>query len=118
MNDFNDQLARDAAHIFLSDDDFAEWITAEPWQEAPVRIKALIDRDPASSIEGLKGSANYQHEVRIARSDCDGLVGIDVGKTVLKYPLRVGDAQCAKFLVMKVLGPEDQGMWKLAVRQS
>ncbi len=118
MGGFEEQLARDAANVFLSDEGFGEWITAEPWQQAPVRVKALIDRDPASSIEGFKGSANYEHEVQIARCQRDGLVSINVGKDVLKYPLRVGDSTCLKFLIVKVLGPEDPGMYRLAVRQA
>ena len=93
MSGFDDQLSCDAVTTFLCE--FGEWITFEPWQDAPVKIRALIDRDPAMGIKSFAGAATYKHEVQIARDAAAGRLTIIKGKDAMKYPLRSarGDPQ-------------------------
>ena len=112
MCSFDKQLSFDAVNTFLVE--FGEWIEFLPWQDAPVRIRAIIDRDPSMGIKGLTGSASFKHEVQIARDCTAGRIAIVKGKDVMKYPLRVR-GEIRRFTVLDILGPEDPGMWRLAV---
>jgi hypothetical protein len=111
MEGFDRQLRADA-HAAI--EEAGEWIQFFPWQQAPLRIKAIVDREPASSPRGLKGASVYKHEIRIERSECHGVMQINLGNDYVSFAGRIG-GQVEKFKVMKVFGPQDAGMWHLGV---
>jgi len=113
MSDFLDTLAGDAVATFMSQ--FGEWITYEPWQQPEQRLKAIIERDAASEIVGLKGASSYKHEVMIPRTCAPaGRESINIGKDAVWFHNRIGDKTAVRFVVLKV-PQQDEGMWLLAV---
>jgi hypothetical protein len=106
----NDILAQDFAGNVLHD--FSEWIQYIPYQQPPKKIKALINRSPASAIPGLSDAGVYQHEIMITRSQCDGIMEVNKGKdAIVMNDIYGGDEE--KFIVSQILH-SDSGVWRLA----
>jgi hypothetical protein len=105
----NDLLSSDFIHNELRD--FGEWITYIPYQQAPVEIMALINRQPPSAILGLTGASSYKPQIMIARDCRHGIVLVNNGKDQAVLNAIVGGPVKA-YTVQEIIH-SDQGVWVL-----
>ena len=110
MGEFLEQLQADSESFVR---DFGEEIRFAPFQEAEVKVRAIIDRDPASAVPGFPGSGTYKHEIQIARHPRFGREKINKGKDAVWFSKVVG-GPVEKYMVLQII-KSDQGMWHLGV---
>jgi len=113
---FKDNLAQDAAKIFLNSDEFAEEITYTPKGGAAKVIKALVNRkriDPAYEDAGR--ILLNQFEIFIANDETFGIASINKGGDLVSLAEFIGGA-AIDWVVADILG-QDEGVWHLLLQK-
>lgn len=116
MATFKDQLASDAANVFLNSNEFAEEITYIPSIGTSRIIKAIVDRKRVTPAGEDTGRIVLdQTEITIANDPVYGLDAIQKGVDKFSFP-EVIDGSNITWAVQDILG-QDAGMWRLLVQK-
>lgn len=116
-----DQIAADAASVFLNSDDFAETVTYYPHRfhtgavRDPREIRAIVTRNQVQT-NGPDEQIAPEFEVRVANNSTTGISSdeLDTGGDQIGLAVRIGDTPTRRSV--QYLVEHDEGMLVLICR--
>jgi len=113
---FKDQMAADAANIFLNTDEFAESISYTPYGGAAKTIKAIVTRNRISPDSQEQGRVLInQVEIQIANDVTNGIATVTKGQDTVSLPAFLGGS-ASTWRIVDILD-HDSAMWRLLARK-